>query len=59
MGGMMIDVTLEGGPVVSLQYELGSDVVLGETEVLELTATVNGFEMALVIDTDSMEGFGM
>jgi hypothetical protein len=56
--GMTIDVTFEGGPVNSLMYEIDESIDLENLGSLELTATVNGRSMNLVVSEETMSNVG-
>ena len=54
-GEMMIaDLTLEGGPVQTLEFEAGSEVFQVEDQ-LTITVTVNGEEMEITITPDDLQ----
>ena len=57
-GGIVVSITLAGGPVVSLEYELDADTNLDDFETLEVTAIVNGREMDVVITREDAESYG-
>jgi cell division GTPase FtsZ len=55
-GGMIADLTLEGGPVTSLQFEIGEELDLENAS--EIEATINGTKMT-ISTADLSGGMGM
>ena len=52
---MVVDLTLEGGPVKSIGYTLGGDEIQSD-EGFSITITVNGKEIELEIMPEDMQG---
>lgn len=55
-GGMLADLTLEGGPVTSLQFEMNEELDLENAS--EIEATINGTKMT-ISTADLSGGMGM
>ena len=57
-GGMVADLTFDGGPVESLEYELEEGVDLEDMDDLEVTVKVNGRSMDLLITEEKIQSLG-